>query len=41
MIAMVEGVVTAGPRLAAVPPESLRRELRRAVVAYLDSYSSR
>jgi AcrR family transcriptional regulator len=37
MTAMLEGVVTAAARLA-VPAASLRRELRRAVVAYLDSY---
>ena len=37
MTAMAEGVVTAAARRA-VPAQSLRRELRRALVAYLDSY---
>lgn len=37
MTAMAEGVVTAASRRA-VPAQSLRRELRRALVAYLDSY---
>ena len=38
MMAMAEGVVTAGTR-GAVPSAVLRRELRRAIVAYLDSYA--
>jgi AcrR family transcriptional regulator len=38
MTAMAEGMATAAA-LRAVPPDALRRELRRAIVAYLDSYA--